>query len=312
MFVGRHFVEAALRRGHDITLFHRGKRGLDLFPGVDRILGDREGGLDAVEDLSYDAIVDTSGYLPRVVRQSVDRFAGSVPKYLFVSTISVYRDGIPHHSDESGDVIELEDPTTEDINQFYGGLKVLCEREVLKGFPDALIVRPGLIAGPHDPTNRFTYWVDRIVKDGEVLVPNRPNQPLQLIDARDLANFMILGLESGLSGTYNTAGPESTFGAMIEACRKLRMDAQLVWASPEFLEKEGISLWQELTLAMPSDDPMMTIDCSKAISAGLQTRSLDDTARDTLAWRRTLPDDVSYHHGLSPEKEAQALTKLKA
>jgi 2'-hydroxyisoflavone reductase len=317
VFVGRHFVEAAVSRGHEVTIFHRGQRGAELFPDLDRVLGDRDGGLDALEGREFDAVVDCCGYVPRVVRQSVEAFRDRAKAYLFVSTISVYADGNPAGMDEGAELIRLEDPTVEEVTgETYGGLKVLCEEVVEEAFTGrSFIVRPGLIAGPYDPTNRFPYWVGRIAKGGEVLVPNRPTAPLQLIDARDLGLFMVLGLERGLTGTYNTAGPQMRFVDMIESCHRLNMGAQLVWADEAFLAEQGIQLWGDLPLALPSEgsDALMQVSSARAIAEGLTYRPLDQTTEDTGEWLRTEPPAGSPKYGLlTPEREAAALQAWKA
>jgi 2'-hydroxyisoflavone reductase len=313
VFLGRHFVEAALTRGHELTLFHRGRHGADLFPDVRHVLGDRDGGLDALDGRSFDAVVDCCGYVPRVVRQSAQALAGRVGSYLFVSTISVYPESAEGPNERSA-VIELEDPTTEDIPAFYGGLKALCEREVQEAFGErGLIVRPGLIVGPFDPSNRFTYWVDRLARGGEVLVPNRPDQPMQLIDARDLGLFMVLGLEHWLGGVYNTVGEDTTIGAMLEACLRLNLGTQLIWADYEFLAQNEVKPWQDLPLMLgpdPESDGAMRTDGSKARAAGLVGRPLEQTARETWEWRRALPDDSTWAMGMSRERELQILSVL--
>lgn len=302
VFVGRAFVEAALDRGHEITLFHRGARGADLFPQVERVHGDRDGGLDALTG-SWDAVVDTCGYLPRVVRQSAQRLQAMAPRYLFVSTISVYAEPTPPGSDESAPLIELADPTVEDIPAYYGGLKVLCEREVTAAYgDDAVLIRPGLIAGPHDPTNRFTYWAYRATQPGEILALDRRAQPMQLIDARDLAAFMVKALEEGLSGAFNTAGPDGTYGDMLAACGA----KDLRWVSSAFLEEHEVNL----PLLLPSDgseDGLLQVSSAKAISAGLTYRPLAETAADTVRWRSSVETYDDRGFGLSAEREKELL-----
>jgi len=317
VFVGRHFVEAALARGHRVTLLHRGQRGADLFPQADRILADRDGGLDALGDRTWDAVVDCCGYVPRVVRQSAQALRDRTNRYLFVSTISVYKGSDQPGMTEDSELATIEDETVEEITgETYGALKVLCEQEVQSAYGDrALIVRPGLVIGPNDPTNRFTYWVDRLAKGGRVLLPNRPSQPMQLIDARDMGLWMVLALEQGLSGVYNANGQDETltFGDMVAACHKLNLGAQLVWADPEFLAENSVELWQELPLVLPVDgsgDGMQQVDNSKARNAGLTFRSWEVSARDTLAWRQTVTDEATPRFGLDPDKEAAVLAKL--
>jgi 2'-hydroxyisoflavone reductase len=318
VFVGRHFVEAALSRGHEVTIFHRGTKGTGLIPGVEEILGDRDGQMDRLAGRRWDAVVDCCGYVPRVVEQSVRALEGAVDRYLFVSTISVYDIEGQSRLDEDSPLSTLDDPTIEEVTgETYGGLKVLCEDQVTGAFGGrALIVRPGLIMGPHDPTNRFTYWVDRLASGGKAIVPARPEQPMQLIDARDLGLFMVLALEKGLSGAFNACGPESgrNFGDMIEACHRLNLGTELVWVEPSVLEEHGVQLWQDLPLALPADgssDAMQRVDNRRAISAGLAFRSWDLTAKDTLEWRRSQPADGPQRFGIDRAREAEVLEKIQ-
>lgn len=317
VFVGRHFVAAALERGHEVTLFHRGKRGAELFPQVERVLGDRDGGLDALAGRTFDAVVDTCGYVPRVVRQSAEAFKGRADAYLFVSTVSVYAEDAPPRSDESADLQILKDETAEEItNETYGGLKVLCEQAVAEHFAGRVfVVRPGFIVGPHDPTNRFTYYPRRVAEGGKMLVPNVPNDPLEVIDARDLAQFMLQGLERQIEGVYNTAGPEVRFAEMLEACRPLNPGVEFVWADFDFLEKRGIELWKDLPMAMPPGEStaLMTVRSDRAVASGLRYRPLEETARDTAEWFARERPAGPYGAGLlTPEREAEAIRLLES
>jgi 2'-hydroxyisoflavone reductase len=316
VFVGRHFVEHALQSGHEVTVFHRGQHGADLFRNAKHLFGDRDGNLKALEEGKWDAVIDCCGYVPRIVRQSAELLRDKVGRYLFVSTISVYADPSVPNQNESALLGQLEDEAVEEVTgATYGPLKVLCENVVNEQYGDrAFIVRPGLINGPYDPTDRYPYWVERILKGGKVLVPNRPQQPMQLIDGRDLAAFMLLGLQENLSGSYNAAGPETprTFGDMITSIHHLNPSAGLHWAGPELLERNDVSPWQDLPLALPFDgssDGLQQIDASRAINDGLTFRSWDETARDTAAWVQTLPPDRPRRFGLAPEKEAAALSE---
>jgi 2'-hydroxyisoflavone reductase len=313
VFVGRHFVELALERGHEITLLHRGQRGADLFPDVDRVLTDRDGGLDALGDRTWDAVMDSSGYVPRIVGGSAEFLRDRVRRYLFVSTISVYARNDLAHQDESGELASTAGIEGEEVNgKTYGPLKVLCEQEVTGRYGDrSTIVRPGLIAGPYDPTNRFPYWVERLADGGSVLVPERLSQPLQMIDGRDLAAFMLDLLERDVSGVFNATGPQPalTFGDMLAACPH---QAQLVPTTEAFLEQHGIELWQELPLASPAaanSDGLMQMDVSKALAEGMRLRPWAETARDTLEWVRAEPDRPR-RHGLDRDKERLALAAM--
>lgn len=315
VFVGRHAVQAALSNGHEITVFHRGKRGLDLFPEVEHVLGDRDGGLDALGERSFDIVIDCCGYLPRVVRQSAQAFAARCERYVFVSTISVYKREDVVGQDEDAELIELEDPTVEDIPTYYGGLKVLCEREVQSAYGDrGLIVRPGLVAGPYDPTNRFTYWVERMATDGPVIVPERLDQPMQLIDASDLGRFIVHGAESGLTGIYNAAGEQITLGDTLTACQMNGGNPEQVTVPWTWLEENDVKPWQDLPLTLGSDassDGSFTVDSTRARNAGLSWTPLAETARKTWEWRRSLPADTAWPMGMSREREIQLVQQYR-
>jgi 2'-hydroxyisoflavone reductase len=293
-FLGRHFVEAALERGFRTTLFHRGQTGRDLFPGIEHVLGNRDGGLGALGGGPWDAVVDTSGYLPRVVGEAARRFASVAGHYLFVSTISVYaaldRPGL----DETTPVGVLADPSVEEITgETYGPLKARCEEEVRSAFGErATVVRPGLIVGPDDPTNRFGYWPRRMHRGGDVLAPAPPDAPVQFIDVRDLAGWMLALLERGPGGTYHATGPAAPLGfaAMLEACRVPGRDARAVWVDEDFLLERGVGPWTGLPLWLPAADRAHSqLDVSRATAAGLRFRPLAETARDTLEWELANP-----------------------
>jgi 2'-hydroxyisoflavone reductase len=318
VFVGRHFVAAALAAGHRVTLVHRGQRGAELFPEADRILADRDGGLEALGDRTWDVVVDCCGYVPRIVRQSTEALRDRVGRYVFVSTISVYADASQAGLDEDSKVHdEVAEEVEEVTGQTYGPLKVACERVVNETYGDrATIVRPGLVMGPNDPTNRFTYWADRLAEGGEAIIPARPEQPMQLIDARDLGHFMLGLVERGVSGTFNACGPDTakTLGDLVEACHGLNLGTQLVWVDPAFLETQGVSLWMELPLVLPVDgsgDGMCLVSNARGLAEGLAFRSWEETARDTRAWSQAEPPQGTPRHGLDREKERAVLGALK-
>ncbi len=210
VFVGRHLVEAALARGHEVTLFNRGQHGPDLYPGVEKLRGDRDGGLDALRGRRWDAAIDTCGYVPRIVRASATLLANAVDHYTFISSVSVYPEAHTRHLDEDSPVGALDDESVEDVTpETYGPLKALCEQAAEGAMSGrALTIRPGLIVGPHDPTDRFTYWPRRVAQGGEVLAPGRPERPVQIIDARDLAAWTLQLVASGARGVYNATGPD--------------------------------------------------------------------------------------------------------
>jgi 2'-hydroxyisoflavone reductase len=325
IFLGRHVVEAALARGDGVTTFNRGRHADELPPEVERLHGDRDGGLDALAGRAWDVVVDTSGYFPRVVRGSAELLAERVERYVFVSSASVYADTSRPGVDESGPVHEVPAGAPEELSspEAYGGFKARSEGAVEAALPGrALSVRAGLIVGPHDPTNRFTYWVTRLARGGDVLAPEPRDQPVQVVDVRDLAGWMLDAAERGAAGVVNATGPERplTFEAFLEKVRAaVGRGARLVWASERFLLDAGVEPWQELPLwlapgANPGDAGFLALDVSRALAAGLRLRPLAETARDTLAWAEGAPEtgakDVGVPMapaGLDAERERELL-----
>jgi 2'-hydroxyisoflavone reductase len=314
VFLGRHLVEAALAQGHTVTLFNRGQHNADLFPEAERLRGDRDGGLDALRGRRWDAVVDTCGYVPRVVRDSATLLADTVGHYTFISSISVYSDFDRPHMDESGPLGTIADPTAETVDgETYGPLKVLCEQAADAAMPArVLTVRPGLIVGPHDPTDRFTYWPVRMAEGGEVLAPGRPEWAVQFIDVRDLAEWTLRLVEARSTGIYNATGPDYALGMgpFLEACiAAAASDARLTWVSEEYLLGAGVAPWSDLPLWVPEEGHagFSSVNCSKAIAAGLTFRPLAQTIRDTLAWNATRPHDTPPRAGITREREAELL-----
>lgn len=314
-FVGRHLVAAALARGHDITLFNRGQRNPGLFPQVENLQGDRDGGLSVLHGRTWDVVIDTCGYVPRLVRASAELLANSVERYVFISSLSVYADSLTPHQDESGPLGTLtpEQQGTETVDgATYGPLKVLCEQAAESALPErTLIIRPGLIVGPYDPTNRFTYWPARIARGGEVLAPDAPERLTQFIDARDLAAWTLNLAEAQATGIYNATGPDYplTLGTLFEACKTVtNSNATFTWVRDEFLLAQNVGVFMELPLWLPrTEERFGTINCAKAFRAGLTLRPLADTIRDTWAWDQTLPIDAPRRAGLTPEREGELL-----
>jgi 2'-hydroxyisoflavone reductase len=315
VFLGRHCAEVALERGHAVTLFHRGTHGADLFPLADRILGNRDGGLDALRGRSWDAVIDTSGYVPRVVSQSVAALRESVGLYAFVSSVSVYADFSRIGLDEDAPLGHVADPSIEEITgETYGALKALCEDEVTRTFGSrSLIVRPGLIVGPHDPTDRFTYWPVRLQRGGVVLAPGSGDAAVQFIDVRDLAHWMVEMCEDGAGGIYNAVGPSPpvSFGGLLEECRAVaRSNARVEWVPERFLLDRGVAPWTEVPLWVPDEPDSAGFDSvsgERAYAAGLTCRPVADTIRDTLDWHASLPEDRIWRAGLAAEREAELL-----
>jgi 2'-hydroxyisoflavone reductase len=306
-FVGRAVIDVALARGHEVTLFNRGTTGAGLYPELDRVVGDRDGGLEGLRGREWDAVVDTSGYLPRVVGQSAGLLADAVGHYVFVSSISVYA-SFAEVVDEGSELAELSAPGSEDISADYGALKALCEREVDTAFPGrSTAVRAGLIVGPHDPTGRFTYWPHRVARGGDVLVPGPAWRPVQLVDVRDLAAWIVTAAEERLSGPFNATGP-ATMGAVLDAARRASgSTARAVEVDDAFLTGQGVGEWMELPLWIdPSNDDwrhFMEVDATRATAAGLTFRPLDETVAGALA-EAALVEGV----GLTPERETELLT----
>jgi 2'-hydroxyisoflavone reductase len=316
-FAGRALVEAALARGHEPVLFNRGRTNPGLFPEVEQVHGDRDGELGRLDGRRFDAVVDTSGYVPRVVAASAAFASVAAERYCFVSSVSVYADLSVPGVAEDAPLAELADESVEEVTgETYGPLKALCERVVADALPGrALIVRPGLIVGPYDPTDRFTYWPERIARGGPVLVPGRPDRPLQFVDARDLAAWMLALIEDGSAGTFNAAGPEPrpTMGELFDVCRRAGgAGARPVWADDAFLFERGVGAWMELPLWLPEGGDhagIFAIDASAARERGLGFRPLEQTVADTLAWTRTRPPG-ERRAGLAPEREAELLREL--
>ena len=316
VFLGRHLVEAAQARGHEVTLFNRGQHNAALFPDVEKLRGNRDGDLAALQGRRWDAVIDTCGYVPRVVRASAELLADAVDHYTFISTISVFANTSTPGIDESGAVGKLVDETIEEVTgESYGPLKALCEQAAERTMPGRVLnIRPGLIVGPHDPTDRFTYWPHRVAQGGEVLAPGRPAYLTQFIDARDLAEWTIRMVEARQTGTYNATGPDYalTLGQVLEECkRQSGSDARFIWVDEKRLLEAGATPWMEVPLWVPESDPdtagFSAINCNKAFAAGLTFRPLGETIRDTLAWDATRPADVDRPAGIKPEREAHYL-----
>lgn len=308
-FLGRHAVDSALVAGHEVTIFTRGQTNPELFPEVEHLQGDRDGDLAALEGRAWDGVVDTSGYVPRVVRQSAELLRDTVARYVFVSSISVY-DDFSRPIDESTAVAQLEDPATEEVMEHYGALKAACETVIEEVFGDrGANVRAGLIVGPYDPTDRFTYWPRRLAAGGEVLGPADPGAPVQFVDARDLAAWLVKLALEGPGGVFNATGPAEplTFAELLERSRAaIGADGRVRWIDEQTLLDAGVEAWSELPLWLPGDDyaGMARADTRRARTAGLAFRPLEETVVDTLAWDRTVEGDRPT---LSREKERTIL-----
>ncbi|MGK7379200.1 SDR family oxidoreductase [Planococcus sp. 1R117A] len=325
-FLGRFLTETALQKGHEVTLFNRGKTNPELFPETEKLIGDRDRDLKELEGRSWDAVIDTCGYVPWTVRESAELLNDAAGHYTFISTASVYAELEEPGIDENHVVGQLAPEKVEElkkmeaskvVSEHYGELKFLCEQEVERAFPErSLIIRPGLIVGPYDFTDRFNYWVNRIAKGGEVLAPGRRHKEVQFIDVRDLAEWIVKLVEAQTTGTFNATGPEKklTMKKFLEVCKAVaESDAELCWVDENFLLGHGIEGWSDMPLWIPDREKMagfLTVDIRKALKAGLTFRPVSETVRDTLAWEaaRTV---TKRNAGLDPEKEKAVLEDWK-
>ncbi|MCP3164004.1 NAD-dependent epimerase/dehydratase family protein [Myxococcus qinghaiensis] len=322
-FLGPAVVEAARARGHSLTLFNRGKTRPELFPDVEKLRGDRDPdkdeGLKALKGKKWDAVVDTSGYYPRMVRASAALLAPNVKQYVFISSVSAYASDKTPREDESGPTATLSDPNVETMGkdfEFYGGLKRACEEAAEAALPGRVAnIRPGYIVGPDDRSDRFTYWPVRFDKGGEMLAPGTAKDPLQIIDVRDLAEWLVLLIEGQVNGVFNAVGPAEpwSMGAMLDTCRKVTgRDTKVTWVSAEFLEKHGETGDVRLPIYMPPTGTSLGTHLrsnAKAVKAGLKFRPVDVTVRDTLAYFKGLPEERRNkpRAGLPAEREAELL-----
>jgi 2'-hydroxyisoflavone reductase len=316
-FIGPHLTEEAQRRGWKVTHFNRGKTTAGGVSGVETLIGDRKGQLEALRGRSWDAVVDDTGYIPKYVKMSAELLAPSVRYGLYISSISAYA-GFATPNDEHSPLGKLTDTEVDKVtNDTYGPMKALCEQYSAAAFKDRIgIVRPGYIVGPLDPTDRFTYWPVRASLGGEMLAPGTPHDPIQIIDVRDLASFMMTLVESRTRGTFNAVSAPRAFtmGDLVGASQGASPKAgtKAAWVSAEFLAAH----WKPDDLDLPPWAPMKgetaglsltAMDTSR--TAGLRSRPLDETVRDTLAWFKSLPAErrAKLRSGLDPAKEADTL-----
>lgn len=326
-FIGPALVEIAQKRGHTLTLFNRGRTKPGLFPELEKLVGDRDPdkgeGIKALKDRKFDVVFDDCGYYPRHVKASAEMLAPNVKHYVYVSSISCYAKNDVEGADETAECGTMPDPTLEKMGanyEFYGPLKALCEQAAEKALPGkTTIVRPGYIVGPGDPTGRFTYWPVRFDRGGEIAVPGAASDPLQVIDVRDLAEWMVLLAEQRTIGVFNACGPEKKlpWGDVVEACKRASSakDVKVRWVPFETLDahKEDPVYQLPFPIWAPyaaETKGFHTVSNARAVKAGLKFRSIDAIAKDTLAWWKTLPDDDRSKKlsGPTPEQE-QALFK---
>jgi 2'-hydroxyisoflavone reductase len=323
-FTGPYQVRYALSRGHQVTTFNRGKTHPgELPPEVEQLIGDRNGQLDALKGRKWDVIIDNPTTLPVWVRDAGEILKGNVERYVFISTISVYA-ATSKGADESAPLAKYEgsDPYKETLEAMkasgyktYGPLKALSEKEAEKWFPGkTLIIRPGLIVGPRDETDRFTYWPVRIDRGGEVLAPGAQTDPVQFIDARDLAEWTIRMVENRETGIYNATGPAKplAIGEMLDQIKgALNSTATFTWVPADFLEKEKVEAWSDMPVWTGEESGMARTNITRALAKGLTFRPLAETARDTLAWFKSQPQDRQsrLRAGITAEREAEVLVQ---
>ncbi len=325
-FIGPHFVAALTARGHSVTVFNRGREAAKVPAGVAQLLGDRNGQLESLRGHDWEVVIDNSGYTPRQVRLTAELLRGHVRHYIFISSISAYADFAVAGIDENYKLAKLADPTVEVVSGGnYGGLKALCERVIEQIYPArSTIIRPTFIAGPGDPTDRFTYWPVRVARGGDMLAPGTPVDPMQFIDVRDLADFLRLCVEKRLEGRYNACNPPraATMGALLETSRRIaHAQVRFVWANQKFLSAQkligndaveggALPIW----IAPGSEDAgAVLISPARAVGHGLRFRPLAQTVRDTLDWyRQRPPAQQTLRTGLTPQREAELLKLLRA
>lgn len=326
-FIGPHQVRYAAQRGHKVTVFNRGRRQADLPDSVVHLQGDRNDDLKSLERGKWDVVIDNPTTLPNWVRLSGKLLKDACRQYIFISTISVYADTTVPGMDETTRVLDYDgekDPFTlkpEEAMRYYGALKALSEREAAHWFPGrATIIRPGLIVGPGDETDRFTYWPARIDRGGEVLAPGTPSDPTQMIDARDLAEWVIRVAEDGTVGVFNATGPERPrpIGELLNGIKSaMGSKATFTWANAQFLEAQKVNAWSDMPVWVPpagDSGALMQISTQRAQAKGLTYRPLATTARDTLAYHKSRPEErqSKLRAGITAARESELLAALHA
>ncbi|WBO90417.1 SDR family oxidoreductase [Bacillus tropicus] len=328
-FLGRAFVEEALQRGHEVTLFNRGTNK-EIFPEVEQLIGDRNGDVLSLENRKWDVVVDTCGFSPHHIRNVGEVLKDNIEHYLFISSLSVYKDWIPYDIKE--DYILQPEPTEEQIKavengeispyEHYGTLKVLCEKEAEKYWPGrVLLVRAGLLSGMFDYTDRLPYWIQRVAKGGEVLVPGRKERPVQIVDIKDVANWGLNMAENNKAGIFNVTGPndELTMEELLNTCKKVtNSDAEFIWVDESFMKEQKIEPWTEMPLWIPETFPLegetkpwkggFSISIESAVKEGLTFRRLEHTVTDVYKWMKSV-DEWESKAGISREREKMLLDK---
>ncbi len=316
-FIGPHMVREALRRGHDVTLFNRGKTNNALFPDLQLLVGDRNNGLDTLKGGKWDAVVDNSGYVPRHVADSARLLSPSISHYLFISSISAYA-SFANANNEDSPLATMPDENVEEVTgETYGPMKALCEQRAAAEISDdrLTILRPTYICGPGDHTDRFSYWPVRTMRGGEMLWPGSPQDKTQIIDVRDLANFVVDAVEQQITGTYNTVTPAGSYSMgdlLADSMAVTGTEVQPAWVSAEFIEAQNLGEGRLIPIWSPPDGEygrVASVSGERAVGKGLKVRPVRETARDLISWWKTLPDDrtTNMRAGLTAEREAEVL-----
>lgn len=316
-FLGPAIVEHALARGHEVTLFNRGRTRPEMFAHLEQLRGDRDGDLEALKGRKWDVVIDTSGYLPRIVRDSATLLADNVRQYIFISSVSVYASNAAPGADEDAPVGTLDDPTVEQVTgETFGPLKALCEQAAEAAMPGRVTnIRPGLIVGKLDGTDRFTYWPVRIDRGGDVLCPGDGSDPVQFINVMDLGKWIVHVAEKNITGVFNALGPEGgmPMRKLLETCQDVSDNASnLVWVDVDFLDQHQVQPWSDMPAWVPTREGTGGFgrrSCARAVAAGLTFRPVRETCAETLAWFKTLPEERQQRlrAGISAEREAEVL-----
>jgi 2'-hydroxyisoflavone reductase len=321
-FLGPHTVRYAVARGHEMTLFNRGKSDPELFPDLETIHGDRYSDVSGLKDRKWDAVIDTFAYVPKVVTDALDLLKDNIRQYVLISTVSVYKQIATPGMDETAPLATIAPEAAEkikthrEVGENYGAMKALCEQAAEKSMPGRVCtIRPGLIVGPRDPSDRFTYWPVRVQRGGEVLSPGSGRDYVQFIDARDLGQFVVHCIEQNTMGTFNADRPGKSImmRELLETCVSVsKSNATLTWVPVDFLAEHKVEPWSDMPVWVSPDGEdagMGQVSTARAMKAGLAIRSARDTVADTLAWFATLPEErrSKLRAGISAEREKEVL-----
>ncbi|MFE8699302.1 NAD-dependent epimerase/dehydratase family protein [Cytobacillus sp. FJAT-54145] len=329
-FLGKTFVDEALKQNHEVTVFNRGNHNSSLSKDVEIIVGDRNNDLHLLENRNWDAVLDTCGQTPISVRKSTQLLKNHIEQYTFISSISVYEDWVPLDIKEDYKVqtmsVQEADKITQDpdadIRPYYGAFKRLCEMEAEKNLDGKVLnIRAGLLVGAHDYTDRLPYWVHRVAKGGKILAPGNPNRRVQFIDNRDMSRWILKMMNERGTGTYNTTGPDYplTMEQFLLTCKKVTgSNAEFEWVDEKFLLDNHVAPWTEMTLWIPEEYPLSegekpwkgatSINIDKALSEGLTFRPLEETIQEIHDWLQTRNDN-SLQAGMKEDRETEILSK---